>query len=243
MHLGLIGAGNISATHLRAAQMVPGVVVSAVYSPTSQKHDGSRRWPARPRTAALEEFLAHKPLDIVAIGSPSGVHAEQAIAAAERGLHALVEKPLDISIERVGCGDRRGGTAWRPCRRVLSGPAEAGPPACQADRGRGTARRAGAGLRTREVASPAGVLRRFELAWHARTGRRRRADEPGHPYGRSAAVAVRRGGVGIGGRRDTRPLDRSRRHCRRRCSPFATGRSASSRRRRRSSPGIRGGSS
>jgi predicted dehydrogenase len=101
MHLGLIGAGNISATHLRASRMVPGVVVSAVYSPTLEK---ARRL-AEPGGAtpydSLDGFLAHKPLDLVAIGSPSGMHAEQAIAAAERGLHVLVEKPLDISTRRV----------------------------------------------------------------------------------------------------------------------------------------------
>jgi predicted dehydrogenase len=40
-------------------------------------------------------------LDIVAIGSPSGVHAEQISAAAAQGLHVLVEKPIDISVARV----------------------------------------------------------------------------------------------------------------------------------------------
>lgn len=101
MHLGLIGAGNISDTHLRAAQSLPGVVVSAVYSRTIEN---ARRL-AEPAGATpydrLEGFLAHTPLDIVAIGSPSGMHAEQTIAAAERGLHVLVEKPLDISTARV----------------------------------------------------------------------------------------------------------------------------------------------
>ena len=101
MHLGLIGAGNISATHLRAAQMVPGVVVSAVYSPTLEKSRRLAEIAGAVPYGHFEDFLSHKPLDIVAIGSPSGVHAEQTIAAAERGLHALVEKPLDISCARV----------------------------------------------------------------------------------------------------------------------------------------------
>ena len=46
-------------------------------------------------------FLDHRPMDIVAIGSPSGLHAEQATAAVRRGLHVLVEKPLDITAARV----------------------------------------------------------------------------------------------------------------------------------------------
>src|SRR5688500_252508 len=111
MYLGLIGAGNISDTHLRAAQSLPGVRVSAVYSPTIEK---ARRLAASAGATAyntLDSFLGHKPLDIVAIGSPSGMHAEQAIAAAERGLHVLVEKPLEISTPRVdaviAAADRR----------------------------------------------------------------------------------------------------------------------------------------
>jgi len=49
----------------------------------------------------LPAFLAHKPMQIVLIGSPSGLHAEQGIAAAQCGLHVLVEKPIDIETERA----------------------------------------------------------------------------------------------------------------------------------------------
>ena len=35
------------------------------------------------------------------IGSPSGCHAEQGIAAARKGLHVLVEKPIDVTTARV----------------------------------------------------------------------------------------------------------------------------------------------
>jgi len=37
----------------------------------------------------------------VLIGSPSGLHAEQGIAAARQGLHVLVEKPLDVTVARA----------------------------------------------------------------------------------------------------------------------------------------------
>jgi UDP-N-acetyl-2-amino-2-deoxyglucuronate dehydrogenase len=49
----------------------------------------------------VERFLDHRPLDIVAIGSPSGLHAGEAIAAIGRGIHVLSEKPLDVTTERV----------------------------------------------------------------------------------------------------------------------------------------------
>src|SRR2546422_1727432 len=40
-------------------------------------------------------------MDLVVIGSPSGLHATQGIAAARRGLHVLTEKPRDISTKRA----------------------------------------------------------------------------------------------------------------------------------------------
>jgi predicted dehydrogenase len=40
-------------------------------------------------------------MEIVAIGSPSGLHGEQVQAAAATGLHLLVEKPLEISLART----------------------------------------------------------------------------------------------------------------------------------------------
>ena len=49
----------------------------------------------------FDAFLAHRPLDLVVIGSPSGLHACQGIAAAQQGLHVLVEKPLDITLARA----------------------------------------------------------------------------------------------------------------------------------------------
>ena len=40
-------------------------------------------------------------MDMVAIGSPSGLHGEQGMAAARRGLHVLVEKPLEVTTARA----------------------------------------------------------------------------------------------------------------------------------------------
>lgn len=40
-------------------------------------------------------------MNLVIIGSPSGLHATQGIAAAKQGLHVLTEKPVDISTSRA----------------------------------------------------------------------------------------------------------------------------------------------
>ena len=99
--IGILGAGNISDTHARAAQAISGVEIAAVYGANRE-----RALALAERTHAvayddLARFLDHRPMDIVAIGSPSGLHAGQAIAAVRRGLHVLVEKPLDVNVERI----------------------------------------------------------------------------------------------------------------------------------------------
>jgi predicted dehydrogenase len=101
IHVGIIGGGNISQTHARAVREIPGASIAAVYGLRADKvaqvaaeHGGT------PYTDFVK-FLAHRPMDFVAIGSPSGLHAEQGIAAAKQGLHVLCEKPLDISTARA----------------------------------------------------------------------------------------------------------------------------------------------
>ena len=101
MNIGLIGAGNISDTHARAAVSIPGVVVTAVCGRTA---DRAEKLGARHGAQAytdLDRFLAHRPMDLVAIGTPSGMHAAQGIAAAQHGLHVLVEKPIDVTAARA----------------------------------------------------------------------------------------------------------------------------------------------
>jgi UDP-N-acetyl-2-amino-2-deoxyglucuronate dehydrogenase len=97
MRVGLIGGGNISETHARAAGGIAGLEIVAVYGTNHEKVARmSAQYGAR-SYCDFEKFLAHRPMDFVAIGSPSGLHAEQGIAAARHGLHVLTEKPLDIS--------------------------------------------------------------------------------------------------------------------------------------------------
>jgi predicted dehydrogenase len=113
MRLGIIGAGGISGTHVRAAQGIEGVEVVAVYGVNPDKTAALAHEAGAAAYGDLERFLDH-PMDMVAIGSPSGLHGDQAIAAVRRGLHALVEKPLDIKTAKIDAliaeADRAGRT-------------------------------------------------------------------------------------------------------------------------------------
>jgi UDP-N-acetyl-2-amino-2-deoxyglucuronate dehydrogenase len=101
IHIGLIGAGNISDTHARAAAAIPGVEIAAVCAPTRAHAEALAARHGATAYDALGPFLDHEPLDVAIIGSPSGLHAQQGIAAAKRGIHVLVEKPLDVTTERA----------------------------------------------------------------------------------------------------------------------------------------------
>jgi len=101
VHIGLIGGGNITETHARAALAIPDVRISAVCGPNMKNVERLCHDYGGAAYLDFPAFLAHRPMDLVMIGSPSGLHAEQGIAAAEHRLHVLTEKPIDIAAARA----------------------------------------------------------------------------------------------------------------------------------------------
>lgn len=53
------------------------------------------------RFADWQEMLSEEPLDGVIIATPHDQHAEQAMAAMERGIHVLLEKPMAVTIDEA----------------------------------------------------------------------------------------------------------------------------------------------
>src|SRR5437879_9296878 len=100
-HIGLIGGGNITETHARAAGAIPGVEISAIHGTNSEKIARLCREHGGTPYQDFNAFLNHRPMDLVIIGSPSGLHAKQGIAAAHHGFHVLTEKPIEISTARA----------------------------------------------------------------------------------------------------------------------------------------------
>jgi len=100
MRVGILGGGNISATHIRAARAIDGVEIVALCGTNREKVAALAQSSGAVPYDSLDTFLA-VPMDMVIIGSPSGVHAEQAIQGIRRGLHVLVEKPLDTTTARI----------------------------------------------------------------------------------------------------------------------------------------------
>jgi UDP-N-acetyl-2-amino-2-deoxyglucuronate dehydrogenase len=101
VRVGILGAGNISDTHARVAQGTPGVEVVAYWGRNRERAARMAERYGGTAYPELEAFLRHRPMDAVLVGTPSGLHAQHAGAAAQRGLHVLVEKPLDVTTERI----------------------------------------------------------------------------------------------------------------------------------------------
>jgi len=101
IHIGLIGGGNITETHARAARAIPGVEISAIHGANAEKIARLCREHGGTPYQDFDAFLQHRPTDLVIIGSPSGLHASQGIAAARHGFHVLTEKPIEISTARA----------------------------------------------------------------------------------------------------------------------------------------------
>lgn len=97
IRIGLIGGGSISETHARAATQIAGVEIAAIYGTNATKVEHLTRKYGGKAFLDLNEFLSHRPMEMVMLGSPSGVHASQGIQAIHQGLHVLTEKQMDIN--------------------------------------------------------------------------------------------------------------------------------------------------
>ena len=74
-HIGLIGGGNITETHARAARAIPGVKISAIHGTNAEKIARLCREHGGTPYQDFDAFLRHRPMELVIIGSPSGLHA------------------------------------------------------------------------------------------------------------------------------------------------------------------------
>ena len=97
---GIIGLGVIADFHALAVRNTTKGKLVACYSRTQSKADAFGEKYGCKCYSDIEEFLSDPDLDIVTICTPSGAHMEYALQAAEARKHAIVEKPLEISLDR-----------------------------------------------------------------------------------------------------------------------------------------------
>ena len=98
----IVGAGMIAGFHLKALSEIPGAHVVAVVDsvPVALDRFKEKNKIQVDTYTSLEPALARKDVDIVIVSTPSGAHMESAVAAAEAGKHVVVEKPLEVTLDR-----------------------------------------------------------------------------------------------------------------------------------------------
>lgn len=95
LQFAIIGCGKIAPRH--AAEACKHGQLAAVCDVMPEKADAlSAAYNSR-AYYDLHELLAKEQLDVVAVCTPNGLHAEHSIAALRAGAHVLCEKPLCIS--------------------------------------------------------------------------------------------------------------------------------------------------
>lgn len=100
-NFGIVGAGLIADFHARAIRELPNARLAGFFDSTGQKAQQLATKLGAKAFDSLEAMLADPSIDIVTIATPSGAHAEPAIAAARAGKHVLCEKPLEITLGRI----------------------------------------------------------------------------------------------------------------------------------------------
>ena len=100
-NFGIVGAGLIADFHARAigdienARFVACCDTNVVRAEALAKKYGGAAY------GSYEQMLKSDDVNVVTIATPSGLHMEPTVAAAEAGRHVICEKPLEVTLERI----------------------------------------------------------------------------------------------------------------------------------------------
>ncbi len=101
---GIVGCGMIAEYHTKAINELPNARVVAALSRNQANAQKIAQLAEGGEVALfddLERMLDHPGIDIVCICTPSGAHRDSAVPAALAGKHLVVEKPLEINLDRT----------------------------------------------------------------------------------------------------------------------------------------------
>ncbi|UVJ40037.1 Gfo/Idh/MocA family protein [Arthrobacter sp. CJ23] len=107
LKVAIAGCGVIGRTHATAVGELPELHVTALVDEIAEAaealaqfiEDGGAARPATFRT--LGEAMAGADVDLVIIATPSGLHIQQALEVLDAGKHVVIEKPLDVNLDRA----------------------------------------------------------------------------------------------------------------------------------------------
>ena len=100
MRVGIIGIGFIGAAHIEALRRLGYVDVVALADAQGAEEKAAQLYVPK-GYGDYKEMLNRENLDAVHICTPNFLHYEMAMAAMERGIHVMVEKPFTVTLEEA----------------------------------------------------------------------------------------------------------------------------------------------
>jgi predicted dehydrogenase len=101
LNFALIGTGVIAKVHAKAINKIRGARLYAICSLAKEDAESFSREYGGKAYESYDEILKDADVDVVDIVCPNHLHADFAIKAALSGKHAIVEKPIDICVEKA----------------------------------------------------------------------------------------------------------------------------------------------
>ncbi len=96
---GVVGCGSVGPTHCAAIGQMPDAELAAVADLIPERaQNTAKKFGVARIYGDFHDMLADPDIDILNFATPSGMHADHAIAALEAGKHVVVEKPMEVSL-------------------------------------------------------------------------------------------------------------------------------------------------
>ena len=99
--IAIVGAGNIGALHAQSIEVIPQAQVAVVCDVDEARGRALAESCGAVWEEDLQQVLTRDDVQVVSVCTPSGSHAEIAVEAAQARKHLIVEKPIDVTLERA----------------------------------------------------------------------------------------------------------------------------------------------
>ncbi len=101
MKFGIVGTGMIANFHAKAIEAMQDSSLHSCFDRNPERAADFAEKNGIKSYATMEEFLADPELEIITVGTPSGIHLEPALAGINAGKHVICEKPLEVTTQRI----------------------------------------------------------------------------------------------------------------------------------------------
>ena len=116
LKFGIVGCGRIAQRHAEHIQKT-GKLIAVCDIVKEKATELAKQYNAKPYESLDALLKEQTDIDVIAVCSPNGLHAEHSIKALKAGFHVLCEKPMALNVQ--DCGEMIN-AAEKANRRVAS---------------------------------------------------------------------------------------------------------------------------